>query len=248
MVETSIVIRTKNEERWIGLTLKRLREQTYRDFEIIIVDSGSQDDTLRIARKFPVRIFQISPSEFSYPYALNYGIQRTTSNRYIVIISAHSIPISQTWLQDGLENFHAYQNVAGVYGFLKPLPSSSFADRVIMNGSNFFWWVLNRQQRFVVRQAGMGVLGFTNAIIRRDLWNQRPFNEAYGAGGEDGEWAAYWLQCGYIAVKDWRFTVHHSHNLGFLGWYRQFRYWKSLDRPAPFQQLKFRKDSPHRQI
>lgn len=245
MIETSIIIRTKNEEKWIGIVLEKLFRQSYQNFEIIIVDSGSKDSTLENAKKFPVKIFQISPDKFSYPYALNYGILQTSANKYIVIMSAHSLPISDNWLQDGLKDFENFKQVAGVYGFLKPLPNASFADKLIMNGLNFIRRLLSRQQRYIIRQPGMGVLGFTNAIIRKDLWNNRRLNEEYGAGGEDGEWASYWLQKGYIVVKDWKFSVYHSHNLGFLGWYKQFYYWKSLTNPKPFEPLLFRKDKAH---
>lgn len=245
MPETAIIIRTKNEERWIGKVLEIIFKQTYKNFEVIIVDSGSIDSTLVIAKKFPVKIFQIHPNQFSYPYALNYGILQASANKYIVILSAHSIPVSDNWLQDGLENFKISEQVAGVYGFLKPLPNTSFADKLIMNGLNFIRRLLNHKQRYIIRQSGMGVLGFTNAIIRKDLWNKRQFNEEYGAGGEDGEWAGYWLQKGCIAVKDWKFSVYHSHNLGFLGWYKQLYYWKSLANPRPFKPLLFRKDKCH---
>ena len=40
-METSIVIRTKNEEKWIGGVLDMLYKQTYTNFEITVVDSGS---------------------------------------------------------------------------------------------------------------------------------------------------------------------------------------------------------------
>lgn len=52
MFEISIIIRTKNEEKWIGENLKRLANQTYKNFEIIIVDSGSTDETLNIINNF----------------------------------------------------------------------------------------------------------------------------------------------------------------------------------------------------
>ena len=67
MPKTSIILRTKNEEKWVGECLKRLSEQTYRDFEIIAVDSGSTDRTLEIVKNFDVKLFQIRPEEFSYP-------------------------------------------------------------------------------------------------------------------------------------------------------------------------------------
>lgn len=53
-METGIIIRTKNEERWIGKCLEKIFKQTYKNFEVVIVDSGSTDKTLEIAGKFRV--------------------------------------------------------------------------------------------------------------------------------------------------------------------------------------------------
>lgn len=248
MPETSIVIRTRNEEKWLGRVLEALFEQTYKNFEVILVDSGSEDKTLEIAEKFPVKIFKIPQKDFSYPFALNYGIGKSEAARFIVIISGHSIPISRAWLEDGIENFKHHDKIMGVYGFVKVMPGASICDRFV----SFFWrmarpwrYGFGKNGRYVIEKGGMGVMGFTNAIISKELWNKRKFNEEYGMGGEDGEWANYWFARGYKAIRDIRFSVYHSHNLGPIGWYRQFQYWKSLSRPQPFKFLTYRKDKTH---
>lgn len=241
--EAAIILRTKNEERWIGECLKRLFDQAYANFEIILVDSGSEDKTLEIAEKFPVKIFQIPAEKFSYPYALNLGISQTSAVKYIVILSAHSIPVSNIWLESAISILEKNPKTAGVFGYIEPLPDATFWDRFFQK------WILKiqsgRTSRYVVHTSGMGVLGFTNAIIRKDLWEKRHFNEAYGAGGEDGEWAGYWMRRGYVVIRDERFTVMHSHYLGLFGWWRQWRYWKSLNRPRPFRSLLFRQNNTH---
>ncbi len=246
MKETAVIIRTRNEERWLGVTLKKLFAQTYTDLEVIVVDSGSTDRTLVIAGQFPVRIVTMPYAEFSYPHAWNVGIEQADTQRYIVLLSAHSIPISNTWLQDGIDDLRANERAMGVYGYIRPLPSASFWDKVIVGG--MYWWRtrVKGERKMIVRQAGMGVLGATNAIIRKELWDQHHFDEAYGMGGEDGEWAAYWFVRGYIAIKDDRFTVHHSHNLSLRGHLRQRKYWQSLDQPQPFHRLEFRDDPVHK--
>ena len=43
----SIIIRTKNEERWIEQCLKKIFDQSYDNFEVIIVDNNSKDNTLQ---------------------------------------------------------------------------------------------------------------------------------------------------------------------------------------------------------
>ena len=49
--ETSIVIRTFNEERDLPMLLEGLAKQSYRDFEVVVVDSGSFDRTRDIAQQ-----------------------------------------------------------------------------------------------------------------------------------------------------------------------------------------------------
>ena len=50
----SIIIRTKNEERWITSCFEALLGQDYQDFEIIVVDNQSTDKTIEKIRQFPV--------------------------------------------------------------------------------------------------------------------------------------------------------------------------------------------------
>jgi len=242
MKETSVIIRTKNEEKWIEENLSRLSEQTYKDFEIIIIDSGSTDKTLQIIDclrdKLDIQILKIKPEEFSYPFALNLGISWSTATKYIAILSGHSLPSSDTWIADGISNF-TDEKIAGVYGFVWALPDGSIWEKLIFNKyicrlRNIF------SKQLVIGRSAMGVMGFTNAIIRKDLWEKRKFNEAYGLGGEDQEWAAYWLSKGYCAIRDIRFSVYHSHGLGLKGLRRQFQYWKLLERPQPFKFPEFR--------
>ena len=60
----SIIIRTKNEERWIGLCIERIKKQTYKNFEIILVDSFSEDKTVEKAKRNGVeKIVEISLTE-----------------------------------------------------------------------------------------------------------------------------------------------------------------------------------------
>ena len=69
----SIIIRSYNEEEHIGRLLQGIFEQSVKNIEVIIVDSGSRDNTLKIARTFPVIIHEINPREFSFGRALNLG-------------------------------------------------------------------------------------------------------------------------------------------------------------------------------
>jgi len=52
MVKISVVIPTYNSEKTIGLCLDSLKNQTFNDFEVIVVDSYSKDKTLEIVEKY----------------------------------------------------------------------------------------------------------------------------------------------------------------------------------------------------
>ncbi|MCL4235146.1 MAG: glycosyltransferase, partial [Deltaproteobacteria bacterium] len=72
MLQASIIIRTRNEERHVGEVLARVRDQRRIAFEVIVVDSGSTDATLSIVRKVPdIRLIEIPASSFTYGRALN---------------------------------------------------------------------------------------------------------------------------------------------------------------------------------
>ncbi|HSH31488.1 MAG TPA: glycosyltransferase family 2 protein [Candidatus Saccharimonadales bacterium] len=61
----SIIIPCLNEGWYIDKLLERLRQQTYQDFEVILLDSNSSDNTLEVARGFveqlPLTIIEHTP-------------------------------------------------------------------------------------------------------------------------------------------------------------------------------------------
>lgn len=234
----SIIIRTKNEEKWLGKVLEKIYQQTFKDFEVIIVDSGSTDKTLAIAKKFPVKIYKISPEEFNYAYALNYGIAQS-KGKYITILSGHSLPISDTWLEDGLKNFQN-PKMAGIDGHFVALPDAPFWAKILS-----LWVKTGRFGRIMMRyiiQPREHQLTNTNALILRELWEKYPFDESLPMPHqcEDFDWSQEMLARGYTTIRDPNFTVRHSHHLSLRQVIERHRFWaKTLriirKRPRPRQ-------------
>ncbi|KKP89623.1 MAG: Glycosyl transferase family 2 [Candidatus Moranbacteria bacterium GW2011_GWC2_37_73] len=237
-METSVIVRTKNEEKWIGAVLEVLGKQTYQNFETVIIDSGSTDRTLEIIKNFPVKLVQITQEEFSYPYALNVGCRASSAQKYFVIISAHAIPLNELFLEIGVKSF-SDDNVAGAYGPIRTLADGSIWEKIYFNILCPFFELFT-PERMIMKKSRMGVLGNTNSIIRRDLWEQYNFNEEYGLGGEDAEWASHCIKSGYVIIKNKKFIVQHSHSLSFMAFMKQWKYWASLTSPQKFQKIPFR--------
>lgn len=58
MTKVSIIIPMYNESRYIARCLDSLNNQTYKDFEIILIDDGSVDNTVEIASRYDVKILK----------------------------------------------------------------------------------------------------------------------------------------------------------------------------------------------
>ncbi|OGD86459.1 hypothetical protein A2Z23_00650 [Candidatus Curtissbacteria bacterium RBG_16_39_7] len=80
----SVIIATKNEGKNIEKLMMSLKKQTYQDFEIIIVDNFSNDNTCNIASRFTKKIFQKGPERSSQR---NFGLKKAIS-KYLLFIDA----------------------------------------------------------------------------------------------------------------------------------------------------------------
>lgn len=199
MLEASIIMRVKNEARHLAETLEMVFAQGMSNFEVIVVDSGSTDATLDIAQRFPVRILQIDPEEFTYGYALNLGA-RAARGRYLVTLSGHATPYNDRWLENLLAGFTA-PDVAGTYSRLQPRPNAFLYQRIL--AALFygpFPWTLTTYASF----------HNTSSAIRRDIWQTIPFDEDM-PGGEDQAWVRRARAMGYRIVYMPNSVVWHSH-------------------------------------
>src|SRR5262245_34180201 len=100
----SIVIRAYNEEKHIGRLLEGIRQQTLKDIELILVDSGSTDKTVSVAESVGARIVRIPSAEFTFGRSLNLGACEAT-RELVVIASAHIYPVYPDWLESLLRPF-----------------------------------------------------------------------------------------------------------------------------------------------
>lgn len=249
MKKISIIIRARNEAENLKILLPILKSQTEKDIEIVVVNNESTDDTRAVAKSCGATVINIPYDEFTYPKALNVGAAAAQGN-FLAIISAHSFPLSDTWLSGGLRHF-SNPKIAGVYGPTLAYKNSSLIEKFGKLPGAIFWHlrylIKIKHQKVTKLNRKMGLLGFTNAMIPKLLWEGHNFDERYEAGGEDGEWAGYFLNRGYEIVWDPKVAVRHTHRLMSLkDLKRQYSYWRSLGAPRRFKRddlSSFRKDA-----
>ena len=112
----SIVIRTFNEEKHLNELLHSIKNQTTDNFnvEVILVDSGSTDKTLDIAKSYNCRIVHIKKEDFSFGRSLNMGCD-AANGEYLIFISGHCIPVNNHWIENIIKPF-SNENIVYTYG------------------------------------------------------------------------------------------------------------------------------------
>ena len=94
----SVVIPTKNGGGDFELLLSALKQQKgLKDLEIIVVDSGSSDGTVSIAREYGAEVLEILPEEFSHSQARNLGAEKAAGN-YLFFTVQDALPSSNIFL------------------------------------------------------------------------------------------------------------------------------------------------------
>lgn len=207
----SMVIRCYNEEQHIGRLLVGVMEQTVKDVEIILMDSGSTDATLSIASRYPVKILSIKPEEFSFGRSLNMGCAEAT-REFIVLVSAHVYPEYKDWLENLLAPFND-SDVALVYGKQRAEETAKYSEHQVYNK----WYPKDSvvQQRYPF-------CNNANAAIRCSLWERLPYDEAL-TGLEDLDWAKRVIKLGKKIVYNAEAEVIHVHNENYSQVYNRYR-------------------------
>jgi rhamnosyltransferase len=192
-----VVVRAKDEAARIGTTLARLNAQTLADrMEIVVVDSGSLDRTVAIAREAGAQVIEIPAESFTYGGSLNTGCEGAQTP-LIVALSAHAFPPDEHWLEHLVEPFED-ERVVCACGYSKGFDGRPLANRVVQD----------------LRLAEAYPLwGYSNSsgAFRTELWRERPFRPEL-PGTEDKEWAWHWLHRDRLVVIDPRLATEHSHH------------------------------------
>lgn len=194
-----IIMRSKDSDWVIAQSLAGLFAQEYRDFDLHIVDSGSRDRTLQIAREFPCRITEIASRDY-YPGAvLNQAISQT-HHEIIVFQNSDAVPLSPRSLGHLIR---AFDDTRVQAAFARQIPRPEAEP----------WVRRDYAASFPASGKAPDWLPFSLplAAMRRTIWQQRPFQTATW-GSEDVEWG-FWAQRHKVPIRYVpNAVVMHSHN------------------------------------
>ncbi|WP_255182329.1 glycosyltransferase family 2 protein [Rhodococcus sp. 06-1460-1B] len=167
MKSVSVIIRALNEGAHLGKLLYGLSQQDQPADEIILVDSGSTDDTVDIAKNAGCRVANIRKEEFSFGRALNIGCE-AASGELLVMMSAHVYPVYDTYLRLLTEPFDKH-GADICYGRQVGDHRTKFSETRVMNR-----WFPNQS----IWDQGHPFSNNASAAVRASLWQKHGYDES----------------------------------------------------------------------
>lgn len=197
----SIVMRSYNEGWALRGTLAALRQQTFRDWELIVIDSGSTDGSPQLIREAGPRHFvSIPPEDYHPPRVMNHGMRLARAPR-VVFLNADATPLGPHWLAPLVRALDD-PATAAVFGRQIPRPGCA----AVYAADYHACFGPHRREDW-----GGKFFSMVSSGVRRDVWALRGFNEAMQYS-EDDEFACWARAQGYRVRYVPESTVVHSHN------------------------------------
>ncbi len=200
-MKTSIVIRTHNHAKLLKRLLRRIFSQKkLKDFEIVVVDSSSKDETVEIAKRYGCRIININPKNFSHAYTFNLGAEKS-KGKIVLYASVDIIPKSEFWAYRLIKHFKN-KKVAGVFGKQEPIKDFNPVEEFKI------------KKMFPDNRKCEAHFSNASGAIRKSVWEKNKYDEKTPykyIGGEDQKWANEVKKQGYKIIYEPKSIAYHSH-------------------------------------
>lgn len=210
----SVVVPTYNEEKTIEGTLKALVRQSYRNFEIIIIDSGSKDGTLEILKKYQRNYRRIKLrkiKEKNIANARNTGLKHA-KGEIIAFLDCGRIP-PRNWLKKILKSFRN-KNIVGVGGSFKTFKNTKY---------NLFelFTALDKIYRSGFKKQIVNIVCTGNSAFKKSVIKKvGGFDETFAIRGENSDFC-YRVSKKYRILYDPKIYVYYKDSLNFKNFLRE---------------------------
>jgi len=217
----SVVIPVKNGGDDLRRCLDGIAAQELdEELEVVVVDSGSTDGSVELARARGAVVHGIPAHEFSHGASRNRGA-RLAKGELLVFVSQDAYALDERWLERLSAPLRDEPSVAGVYGRQLPHAGARPPERYFLD---FLYGAQPRRQRVAgPHELTMDTTLFSNvnAAMPRVMWERFPFVEDI-VMSEDQDWSRRVLLAGFTVVYEPAAVVRHSHNYTLGEAFRRF--------------------------
>jgi O-antigen biosynthesis protein len=210
----SVVIPVMDGERYLEELLAALAREGVD--ETLVIDSGSRDRSLQIARSAGVELLEVDAAEFAHGRTRNLGAERT-SGELICFLTQDASPCPG-WLDAYREAFTMDDHVGAAYG--PHLPRADTSPMIARELTEFFATFAPDGSPVVQHAGDPSFLSNVNACYARACWQQIRFRDV--AYSEDQAFGADLLQAGWSKVYHPGAAVLHAHDYGTAEFMRRY--------------------------
>ena len=150
-VPISVIVCAKNEEQNVQNFIPLLANQNYPNFEIVLIDDASRDETLEVLEVFEkqyanVKLVKVENNEAFWgnkKFALTLGIKAAT-NEYLLFTDADCYPKTENWITEMSAHFSKTETIVLGYGAYEKI-KGSFLNKLIrfetlLTATQYFSW------------------------------------------------------------------------------------------------------------
>jgi glycosyltransferase involved in cell wall biosynthesis len=194
MPELSIIVIGRNEAVRIAMCLRSLLValEDYGDYEIIYVDSASEDETVEIARQFPIRILQLRHDWKLTPSAGRFVGYRHSTGTYLLFVDGDTV-VHKRWIKESLAFLEQRPDIGGVAGVMHQAYQNRDG-RCVAVKKNHFGQTPDRPVQIATTLGGI-------ALYRREAMEKVGTFNPFLSTGEECEVALRIQRAGYQLAR-----------------------------------------------
>jgi O-antigen biosynthesis protein len=212
----SVVIPVKDGARYLQRLLTAVREQGGDAIELLVVDSGSSDGSVDLARAGGATVHEIPPEEFGHGRTRNLAME-LSSGDVVCFLTQDAVP-APGWLDAHVAAFDLDPKVGAVYGPHLAWPDTSPTLARELDG--FFADMAPDGEPVLQREGDLTFMSNVNASYSRPCWEEIRFEDI--AYAEDQAFGRAMLAAGWTKVFHPDAAVYHAHDYGPIEFARRY--------------------------
>lgn len=196
----SIIIPTLNAGKFLRQTLNSIFAQDYSSYQILVVDSFSDDDTLRIVKEYSLRFNTVDRDKLRYfgmeregqVAAINYGMS-LASGDILTYINYDDVYYEKGCFKIVNASFNAHPENQWLYGRGGVINSDGMPTRSLVTQFKSLWWKRNSYR----------VLSWFDYIVQPTVFFKRSLWEKVGEFNPEYKYCFdydYWLRCWKVST------------------------------------------------
>ena len=207
----SIIIPTYNAQNYLPKLLDSLKKQTFKDFELIIIDSSSKDKTVEIAKKYTDKIIVIPQNDFDHGGTRAKAAQLAKGN-VLVFLTQDALPYNEYTIDNIGTPFFKDPKIGAAYGRQIPYEDTNLFGkhlRLFNYPEKGYIYSYKDKEKKGIKTA---FLSDSFAAYRKEVLEKIGWFKNGLIVGEDIYAGARILKLGYKIVYISDAKVYHSHS------------------------------------